>query len=415
MVVQRLLRGAIAYACAEGIHWCWCTHQSNTMNAKLPPYIDGPSGRPFTGADRRSQVERILRAEFGAGDTSSPTPERGRRWLQGWFFDAPFETIHRESARAWLAWAYFNYETPESLTPAEAEEIDADLARIEELASQKLARSPAPSARNGALVSMRPNADNTAPFRKHKPLFSYALSHLIVGHILGRTKMSGQGFTRHTIALAREPVAGGASTLSYWYRPPASDAAAAMPPLVFFHGVGLGLGFLYDELVADLVDMNAASRGAAIFCVEQPNICLTLPWDSGLRPSDAVQATVDMIAKHSAADASSDTLCADFIAHSYGTMTIAWLLKQRPSVVRSATLIDPVCVGAYRASLARNFLYEPAAPDPGFIEWLKFSMVHTDPRLVATLMRNLCATAPPPPRILLHACSAPTSCPRRQL
>ena len=24
MVVQRLLRGAIAYACAEGIHWCWC-------------------------------------------------------------------------------------------------------------------------------------------------------------------------------------------------------------------------------------------------------------------------------------------------------------------------------------------------------------------------------------------------------
>lgn len=47
---------------------------------------------------------------------------------------------------------------------------------------------------------------------------------------------------------------------------------------------------------------------------------------------------------------------ADFVAHSYGTLAVAHMLKQAGECVRSATLIDPVCVGAHRATLCRSFL-----------------------------------------------------------
>ena len=57
-------------------------------------------------------MDRILSTEFGLDRPSDParTPERGRAWLSGWLFDAPFESIPREEVRNFLSWAYFNRE-----------------------------------------------------------------------------------------------------------------------------------------------------------------------------------------------------------------------------------------------------------------------------------------------------------------
>eukprot|EP00966_Prymnesium_polylepis_P094764 2194031-Prymnesium_polylepis.1 len=172
---MRVLGAAAAYACAEGLFYCWSSCKRASLAERAPPYIEAPSGRAFTSKWRRREVERILATEFGAteaeGGGETRTPERGRAWLSGWFFDAPFESIRREQAAAFLAWAYYNYESNDALSPAEADEIEADLARFEQLGRSTLGSappSPPPSACE-ACFCMRPGADDPAPFGAHRP------------------------------------------------------------------------------------------------------------------------------------------------------------------------------------------------------------------------------------------------------
>ena len=94
---------------------------------------------------------------------------------------------------------------------------------------------------------------------------------------------------------------------------------------------------------------------------------------------------------------------------------MAHVIKQVPSIVRNVALVDPVAVGAHRATLCRSFLYEPdvggeiGGEGGGVVGKIKGWLLHSDPRLVGVLMRNfiwfenvlwldseLDAEAPPP-------------------
>ena len=140
---MRILRApAAAYACAELFFWCWSSHQSRIQETHKPRYIEGPSGRPFTQPMRRKEMDRILTAEYGLEeDGTARTPERGRQWFSGWCFGMPFEHIEREQARTFLAWAYFNHGSAAALAPAEAAEVDADIATFERLGGRTLGTS----------------------------------------------------------------------------------------------------------------------------------------------------------------------------------------------------------------------------------------------------------------------------------
>ena len=173
---MRFLRApAAAYACAEAAFWCYSSAQTRSNNAYRPGYANAPGCEPFTPERRRREMDRIFSTEFGlererpaGASTPARTPERGRAWLSGWFFDTPFESIPREEVRTFhevrvtlgnpnpnpnpnpnqvrtfLSWAYFNREGPAALTPAERDEVDATLTRLEHLAERPLSSASPP-------------------------------------------------------------------------------------------------------------------------------------------------------------------------------------------------------------------------------------------------------------------------------
>ena len=168
-----------------------------------------------------------------------------------------------------------------------------------------------------------------------------------------------------------------------------------LPPALSPPGIGWGL--VYPPLLEDLVERADAVGGRPILAVETPHISLTLPTDYGPTPVDSVKAFRALLARHGVAEPSDATdaaaaepsgsaaakrsggaLRADLLGHSYGTIAIAHMIKKSPALVRSATLVDPVCIGAHRATLCRRFLYEPGYPGKGVVGTVKKWLIHRD-------------------------------------
>ena len=382
-------RAATAVLACELSFFCWSQQKRRALNVQARPYYDAeqpPSGTPFTKADRRRQVERLISSEFGDG----ATPERGRKFISGWFLDTPFEEIDREAARTFFTWAWFNHASTDALSPDEAKEVDADVARFEKLAGQPFSSTPP----QRELQCMRPNVDNTFDLASHKPLLVYLLTELVVGTLMQRRLMSKLGFTRHTIGE-------GSASIAYWHRPAPSDAPPSndAPPLILLHGIGISWRVGYPNLLQELVDTAGQDRG--IIAPESPVVALTAPKDYGANPAESVKTIRSMLAAHGYGTSDGGQGRCDLLAHSYGTLTASHLLKQTPEMVRSAVLLDPVCVGAHRATLCRTFLYEPtesraivrSGSDPRqwgsiLVQKIKLWLLHRDPRIVGALMRN---------------------------
>ena len=178
---MRFLRApAAAYACAEAAFWCYSSAQTRSNNAYRPGYANAPGCEPFTPERRRREMDRIFSTEFGlererpaGASTPARTPERGRAWLSGWFFDTPFESIPREEVRTFLSWAYFNREGPAALTPAERDEVEATLTRLEHLAERPLS-SASPPPPEGPLPERTGELVRSASFARLVPV---AISH----------------------------------------------------------------------------------------------------------------------------------------------------------------------------------------------------------------------------------------------
>ena len=371
----------------------------------------------FSRELRRRQFDRILAAEFAGGST----PERGKQFISGWFFGAPVEDIDRNAARTFFAWAWFNHASTSACSASELEEVDRDVATFEKLGGMRFRDDSVPSltrpigVRSQGLRCMRPNVDDTAPFSAHKPLLLYLVTEYLLGRCSQGRLLSGLGFRRRTARSAQHLDA----PLHYWHRSPADpDASTTAPPLVIFHGIGLGYSVGYADLLRELVAAGGGRR--TILAVELPHIRMTIPHDYGANPAVSVRAIRAMLQDVAARSSPPDSMPsgrlsrlrrrfgdaalrrpgvvsegdgaaaaprADFVAHSYGTLAVAHMLKQAGECVRSATLIDPVCVGAHRATLCRSFLYEPE--EEASIEGrVKHYLIHSDPRLVGVLMRN---------------------------
>ena len=88
-------RAAACFLCAEGAFFVWSRAQQSRLGVPPPLFTSEtspPSGTAFTTELRRKQVSRILSTEFGDGST----PERGQRFISGWFHGAPWNEIDRD-------------------------------------------------------------------------------------------------------------------------------------------------------------------------------------------------------------------------------------------------------------------------------------------------------------------------------
>ena len=131
-----------------------------------------------------------------------------------------------------------------------------------------------------------------------------------------------------------------------------ADTATALPakqrPVVFIHGVGLGL-VPYLGLLLQIV--AALGAGVPLILLEVPHVSLRLaprrasPVDA---VADAAVAVLDVLGHDDAV----------FVAHSYGTFCVSRVCQRFPRRVAAATLIDPVCFLTCYPHLLFNFVYK---------------------------------------------------------
>ena len=283
-------------------------------------------------------------------------------FLRGWFLGAPVSEIRRGNLEQWLAWAFFGQPWAQ-VTPAGRIEIGRRVRAIE----AHMGHTFAPGF-NQAVRSMRVTLDPLQAY--HKPLGYHALIAAIdVAYGLG---LRAAGFVH--LRSGRH---------GYWYRParappvpsptvaPPTPTVAPPTPIVFLHGIGVGLA-PYGPFVHEL-----AALGQPLVLVELPHISSRLVDD----PPSQAQTVDDLAAllrRHGHASA-------HFVGHSMGTILTTWMIKQRPELVHSSVLIDPVCFMLNEAHVAYNFLYRPPSR---MVEWVMHAFVGRDLHIVNVLMRS---------------------------
>jgi len=143
-------------------------------------------------------------------------------------------------------------------------------------------------------------------------------------------------------------------------------------PIVFCHGLGIGL-LPYVQFILEL-----ARTGSEMFLIVLPHIAMNMK-DDVQSGSEVAVCALDMLSAwgHSKAH---------FVGHSFGTVFCAWLLKQKPHLVLSASFIDPVCFLMMKADLLTNALYKDHSR---FIQYTLQVCVFQELFICHTLMRNM--------------------------
>jgi len=161
----------------------------------------------------------------------------------------------------------------------------------------------------------------------------------------------------------------------HYYRPPpdpgqlaingvAIPAREQLPPVVFVHGLGCGLS-PYLDFVRRLTSLRRE-----IFVIELPEVSQACV-GSSLPPDSMAQAIACMLGEFGHKRAT-------FLAHSYGTFVLSWVIRRRPDLVAKVVMIDPVNVLLSQPDVAFNFLYRRPKDAfslalANFVRWELFS------------------------------------------
>ncbi|GLI68072.1 hypothetical protein VaNZ11_012401 [Volvox africanus] len=269
--------------------------------------------------------------------------------------------------------------------PASGRPEDAPIASVAEAFSAAAAATPAEAPRGrrlspGTTPGLRFMAHMTDPIPHfYRPLAMYVAMEAMAW--INHCMLAAAGFRRMALLPAQVPpsrsvLGGGASGSGdgsdgvaagsqehnegvhhsdhYYYiaNMPAVDSSSnhsgsgdnKMVPIVFLHGVGLGL-IPYLRLLVAL-----AATGAPIIAFELKHV--SQRWTRGHPPSMRQLAEDVVIALQRQGFSQ-----AALLAHSFGTAVASVLMQARPEVVRHVVMLDPICFNMYMPRLLRNFLY----------------------------------------------------------
>ncbi|KAB5588770.1 hypothetical protein CTheo_7788 [Ceratobasidium theobromae] len=298
---------------------------------------------------RSERRQLVLRCQSNIQDPSD--------FLQGWLLDSTSsdKTIRRENVAEWLLWGFFS-SGPEALAePDIAEEVEEYLALYEESLGQKL-----PPGKNPGIESIRPTLDKVVVY--HRPLLWY-MSVCGVDTVVA-SALWWFGFKHYTspspvfpprpqtLFSNRSPSA----QLSYWYRPasPQTKSQRTHPPLLFLHGIGIGL-VPYTALLIDYAQKHPTTP---IIVPELLSVSARIT-QPPLSHQDFQLALQEIFNYHNIDEYS-------LAAHSYGTALAAGIIRTTVKPTSNAfpaplsvTLLDPIPLLLHQPSIARNFLYRP--------------------------------------------------------
>lgn len=265
---------------------------------------------------------------------SSRSPQE---WLEGWFLGTPLARLRRGNLVEFLAWAFFT-KSSEELASAERHEVDNMVGEMGRRFGWEWAEGFDPAAK-----CIRINFDSLTswchPFSYYASIWALSAA--------ARQTMRLLGFRHH-------PRKAGGNAISFFHcappRPPPgvlivggnpAPSPAALP-VVFIHGLGVGLA-PYMRFIRRL----AAVREC--FVVELLEVSQS-GTEEVLAPTAMAEAIAAMLRAYGHCRA-----C--FVAHSYGTFVLSWVVRERRDLVARAVLLDPVCFLLSQPDVAFNFLY----------------------------------------------------------
>ncbi|KAJ9069609.1 hypothetical protein DSO57_1016770 [Entomophthora muscae] len=245
--------------------------------------------------------------------------------LQEWF--EPMESMTKDALNSFVIGIFFGKDEDELTKEEEsqAEEIKA----IYEGRGEELLDRPSKKAK---VLSLNSQA------------IMYEMRSVIYYGMVGAVRFLGElGLHRHGIKWYSLK-----GDLSYWlHQPPNPDPDQV--PILYFHGIGVGPCIMLQHITS----LMEAYPRRPIILFSLPHISL-VPFAKVASEDDAIEA-IDMLFQQLGLNRVS------IVAHSFGTLTAAWMIKTRPLYVSQITLIDPVCYMLWSRYLLRRACHD--SPD----------------------------------------------------
>eukprot|EP00290_Baffinella_frigidus_P010471 CAMPEP_0180142584 /NCGR_PEP_ID=MMETSP0986-20121125/15673_1 /TAXON_ID=697907 /ORGANISM="non described non described, Strain CCMP2293" /LENGTH=606 /DNA_ID=CAMNT_0022085821 /DNA_START=19 /DNA_END=1839 /DNA_ORIENTATION=- len=253
------------------------------------------------------------------------SPDGPESFIVGWFYDKDMSDISREDMEDFVSWAIFS-STFELLNPASVVQALHVIDIIEEeLAHTFPARLPSQLPLPNMRFSIEPIKYTP------KPLLYYGVAQGVLQNV-GHSQLLSEGFQRHR-----------SGDTGYWIRVPETVAGRGRMPMVFVHGVGVGL-VTYMSMIKEFMKLDCP-----IICVELPfissNIHPVVP-----RIDDQVDDIDKILLRWGIKKAT-------FVGHSYGSVILSWMIQQKPERVAGLAFLDPVVFMLNLKDILYNFLY----------------------------------------------------------
>lgn len=281
-----------------------------------------------------------------------------RYTLRTWFGRAPWSSITLHPVRQWLYWSIFNQDLPpyETLTHVQRAALDDALSQLQKRLGKEVPEGPS------GIKPLRLTLDPVSI--SWRPLSFYCFV------------AAANMYLKMKYCRERQFHLGSFDGLEYLIRIPTDWNPSRSPrPIVFFHGLGLGL-FQYNILLRHLAE---AFTDRPLLILLQPHISQEFFHPRYLKPMSRKE-TADRLARLMAKvgwvdlERSGDTSEEDevednlvgrprkgitLLSHSNGSYAHAWMLKEYPHVVTRSCFVDPVTFCSWEGDVCYNFIYRP--------------------------------------------------------
>ncbi|KAK7695883.1 hypothetical protein QCA50_000521 [Cerrena zonata] len=327
------------------------------LKAGLASLPDDGSDDEEVGNRPGSPAEDIIALEY-----NDPRAVDFRNYLRTWFRKAPWSSIHRQEVYSWLYWSIFNakFTTLESLPEPRRKIVLEVLDMLEKRAGVAIPEGTNPAS-SPLLLTLDPINVAWRPFVWYAGV---AISNAIL---------------RRRFQSKWNAKIGTFNGLEYILRVPRSWSPKTGPrPIVFLHGLGLGLT-QYKMFLSHLLN---AVPDTPVLVPLHPHVSQEIFHPRFLKP----------MSRHESADTLAGLICelgwatmkkdgttsgedseveklknevrptgVTMISHSNGSFTHAWMLKAYPEMIKRSCFVDPVTFCSWEGDLCYNFVYRPCA------------------------------------------------------
>ncbi|KAL9932167.1 hypothetical protein V8E36_008939 [Tilletia maclaganii] len=276
--------------------------------------------------------------------TTEEQAARLRSKFSNWFFCNSIEDVRRGNVLEWLAWA---------LLESTVEEVQHDVEAMEMLndcidATETRLRWNFPAGKNPKVKCVRLSIDPVQIMSR--PVGFYL--------VVNAYTFGVEQFIRRFRGV-RKVRYGRTDFLVVPPKPRAADDDPDALPILFLHGLGIGIG-QYRFFLRHLVKHKP---GAII--VVQPHISAQLFDANFLRPPLRDELTRDVeacikgtrIMERGAGDKEGKEKGMCLISHSNGSMIHGWMLRAMPGTFKRNVLVDPVCFRMWEGAVCNAFVY----------------------------------------------------------